>query len=291
MSESPSRGGFRAGILTRAWMLSTWSVASFAALFVVSTQLHGVRAHSPWADDPYDAVLSVAGLVLPFVWAVTSARLLRRRAASAIPAAAARTILRGAGVVLLLVWASSGACLAALTLHARHDAWGPWLGWLVALVAATGLSALVATAELARTARRLRPAGLAGGSGRPWAAEPDAIDDVAALLDTAGRSLARISSRLGRLLAFAGTALATVGSSRWGPRRHRITWCLGLALSFGAALAAWHGIAEGVPPTGPTAILVGAVFTSAGAVIVVVSYACLGTYLRLIRPERRPGRR
>jgi len=32
-------------------------------------------------------------------------------------------------------------------------------------------------------------------------------------------------------------------------------------------------------------------FASIGAAIVVVSYACLGTYLRLIRPERRPDRR
>src|SRR5947207_14713067 len=50
----------RARALTRAWALSTAAVAALAALWVVSTQLPAIRAHSPWAIDPYDAVLSVA---------------------------------------------------------------------------------------------------------------------------------------------------------------------------------------------------------------------------------------
>ena len=51
------------------------------------------------------------------------------------------------------------------------------------------------------------------------------------------------------------------------------------------------GIAEAAPDHWPTALLVDAMFASIGAAIVVVSYACLGTYLRLIRPEPHPGRR
>ena len=68
-------------------------------------------------------------------------------------------------------------------------------------------------------------------------------------------------------------------------------WCLALGLGFGFALAAWHGIAEAAPDHWPTALLVDAMFASIGVTIVVVSYACLGTYLRPIRPEPHPGRR
>ncbi len=282
--------------LTRAWVLSTAAAAALAALWVASTQLPTVRAHSPWSDDPYDAVLSVASLVLPFVWAVTTVRLLRWRSAAAaaavIPPATVRTIVRGIGVVLALVWAPVVAGVAALALHARHDAWGPRLGWLEGRVALTGVLALVASVDMARTRTRLRS--LAPAPRRAWGAapaEPDALDDVAGLLQTAGRSLARWSRRIGGLLAWGGTTVAAVAASRWGPRRHRLAWCLALALGFGAALAAWHGIAEGASAHWSTQLLVGAVFASAGAAIVVVSYACLGTYLRLIRPEPRPDPR
>jgi hypothetical protein len=299
MSEIRSADGPRAAALVRAWLLSTAAVASFAILWLASTQVRAVRAHSPWSDDPYDAVLSVASLVLPFVWAVTTVRLLRWRAAPILPVAAARTIVRGVGVVLALVWAPELACVVALALRARHGAWGPWLGWLQALVALTGLAGLVAGVDLVRTSARLRSPG--GEPRAGWGAaddhqadqpaEPDALDDLAVLLETTGRSLARSNEGGGRLLASVGTAVATVASARWGPRRHRVAWCLALGLGFGVMLAAWHGIAEGAPDHWPTALLVGAVFASVGAAIVVVSYACLGTYLRLIRPEDPPAHR
>lgn len=274
--------------LARAWLLSTAAVAALAALWLASTQVRAIRAHSPWADDPYDAVLSVASLVLPFVWAVTTARLLRWSPAPAAPPAAVRTLTRGIGVMLALVWAPVVATVASLAAYARGDAWGPWLGWLEALVAVTGALALVATVDLAMARRRLRAPGGAlapGWSGTP--AEPDALDDISALLETAGRSVAPSSRRLGRLLSTAGATVAAVASAAWGPRRHRVAWCMGLALGFGAALAAWHGLAEGVPARWTGGLAVSAVFTVVGAAIVVVSYACLGTYLRLIRPERR----
>ncbi|MDP9342015.1 MAG: hypothetical protein M3Q23_07925 [Actinomycetota bacterium] len=288
MSETLAADRHEARALGRAWLLATGSVVSIGVLFLVSTQLRAVRAHSSWSNDPYDAVLSVAGLVLPFVWGVTSARLLRWSVTTAVPAPAIRTISRGLGVVLILVWASVAACLVALAGHARHGAWGPWFSWLVALVVATGLSAVAATVQLTRTERRFRPEVKALGSGwRADPAEPDALDDIVTLLGVAGTLLRGVTPRVGGMLSWAARTLAAAASAPWGPRRHRGAWCVGLAVSFGVALAAWHGVMEGGAPTWPEGLLAGAVLAATGTALVLVSYASLGGYLRLIRPESR----
>jgi hypothetical protein len=54
-------------------------VVAFWALFVFSAELPDVRAHSPWAEDPYDAVISFAALLVPLVAVVTFVRCQRWR--------------------------------------------------------------------------------------------------------------------------------------------------------------------------------------------------------------------
>ena len=51
----------------RAANAAALAVASFLTLFVFSAEIPAVRAHSPWADDPYDAVVSFAALLIPLV--------------------------------------------------------------------------------------------------------------------------------------------------------------------------------------------------------------------------------
>jgi hypothetical protein len=270
----------------RTGVVAAGAVVSFGALFAISTQFPSIRAHSPWAEDPYDAVLSIAALVLPVVAAITCVRYLRWRRPDAIPVFAARQMLRGTAVTLGLVWASVGACIAALVFRARVDTWGPWLGWLLVPLAVTTIAAAIASSTLHRTWGLARQGPHANGPAQGGrVAEPDAIDDVAALLEDVGNLLARVAPALGSLLGAVGGELNRAMSSRWGPRRHRVLWCLVTAMVFGICLSAWHLVVEGAPSTWSGTLLVGATLAAVGAAVVVASYGLLGDFLRLIRPQ------
>jgi hypothetical protein len=286
MSDELAIAPVVANAVRRACLVAAGAALSFGALFAISTQFASIRAHSPWAEDPYDAVVSIAALVLPFVAAITCVRYLRWRRPGAIPVFAARQMLRGTAVALGLVWASVGACMAALVLRARVDTSGPWLGWLLVSLAVTIIAAVIASSTLQRTWRLAHagrhPDGLTQG-GRE--AEPDAIDDFAALLEDVGNLVARFAPALGSLFGAAGSELNEAMSSRWGPRRHRILWCLATAIVFGICLSAWHLVVEGAASTWSDTLVVGAILAAIGAAVVVVSYALLGDYLRLIRPQ------
>jgi hypothetical protein len=277
-----------ADAVRRTCVVAAGAVVSFGALFAISTQFASIRAHSPWAEDPYDAVVSIAALVLPFVAAITCVRYLRWRGPGAIPVFAGRQMLRGTAVTLGLVCASVGACIAALVLHARVDTWGPWLGWLLSPLALTTIAAVIASGMLHRTWGLARPGPHPDGPAQgEREAEPDAIDDFAALLEDVGNLVARFAPALGSLFGAAGGELNDAMSSRWGPRRHRILWCLATGIVFGICLAAWHILVEGAASTWSDTLVVGAILAAIGAVVVVASYALLGDYLRLIRSQPR----
>jgi hypothetical protein len=137
MIEMMQRGSGDAATVAvrRAGRLVVAVVVAFGLLFTVSTQIQSIRAHSPGAEDPYDAVVSIAGLILPVIAAITGLRFLRWRDVRTIPEPALRVLLRGIAVALGLVWATGVACVASVALRARADVWGLWFGLLVALVA------------------------------------------------------------------------------------------------------------------------------------------------------------
>ena len=66
------------------------AVMAFWALFVFSAELPAVRAHSPWAEDPYDVVDSFAALLVPLVAVLTFVRCQRWRGPATMPASAVR---------------------------------------------------------------------------------------------------------------------------------------------------------------------------------------------------------
>jgi protein-S-isoprenylcysteine O-methyltransferase Ste14 len=70
----------------RAANAAALAVVAFWALFVFSAQLPAVRAHSPWAEDPYDAVVSFVALLVPSVALLTFVRCQRWRQPAAMPA-------------------------------------------------------------------------------------------------------------------------------------------------------------------------------------------------------------
>ena len=84
-------------------------------MFVFSAELPSVRAHSPWAEDPYDVVISFAALLVPLVAVLTFVRCQRWRGLALMPAPALRQVMRGVGVVLLAI-----SVLAGYTLFGQY---------------------------------------------------------------------------------------------------------------------------------------------------------------------------
>ena len=91
------------------------AVVVFLALFVFSAELPSVRAHSPWAEDPYDVVISFAALLVPLVAVLTFVRCQRWRGLAPMSAPALRHVMRGVGVVLLAI-----SVLAGYTLFGQY---------------------------------------------------------------------------------------------------------------------------------------------------------------------------
>jgi hypothetical protein len=138
----PEEGWEETRVTLRAANAAASTVVAFWTLFVVSTQISPVREHSPWAEDPYDAVVSFAALVVPVVAAVTFMRCQRWRGSRPMPAYAIRQILRGVGVALAGIGATVIVGVAALLAQVRAEPWGLWFGLLVL----TGTLALCAAA-------------------------------------------------------------------------------------------------------------------------------------------------
>jgi hypothetical protein len=253
------------------------SAACFFLLFIASSQLPTVRATSAWADDPYDAVISVVALILPVVALITWLRGLRWRSPRAIPVAALRQLLRGATVVWLLVGAGLLACLAALVAAGGLAAVDRLPPIVVVLLVITTLAAATSLLAVTVAWRTIRP--VLGGAVPGLV--PDLFDDVEAL--ATGIVTASATPPAARRAVEAGAA----ATRRLARPIRAAPWrsCLVLAVAFGSALSVWHSVAEGLPSTAAGFVIL-PVYAAFGTGIVIVAYASVGRYLELIRHER-----
>jgi len=246
------------------------AVVAYAALWLVSTQAAAVRAISPFADDPWDAVASSAAIFLPVVAGATWIRSLRHREA-VVPDATARRIRWGSGLAAAIVLVAAGVDAEAILTIGYSPGAGPAAAVLTAGVGVACLLALIALlldvrASTGHTDRTLFST-----------AEPDVVDDLLALATkVAPVGLRRPVARL------AAATEAFLDGSAISPRRHR--WAFGVVVSLAAGVAfdAWHAVREG-PWIDATVPLIFGTVVAAGVLAVY-----LGTVipLRLLRPPR-----
>jgi hypothetical protein len=232
---------------------------AWAALYLLTTQIASVRAVSPFADDPWDAVASYAAIGMPLVVGATWIRSLRHRGPR-LHAATARRIRTGVAIALLIIGVNVVSDLVAL-LVVPSESPGSGLSWIVATVVAAGVVTLIATALLVRAMRVARPA-------PPDASEPDLLDDLLGLASEVP-GLARVVGPVDRFLA----------SSAASPRRHRLIFGLLSALAAGLAFDVWHAIVEG-PWASPFAVALFALLVGVGVLVI---YLVTLVPLRLVR--------
>jgi hypothetical protein len=250
------------------------AVLVYAVLWVVSTQVKPIRAVSPFAEDPWDAIASFAAIILPFVAGATWIRSLRHREPS-LAGATARRIRWGSTVsaaIVLVASAADAQAIAAVGFPPHAGSVAGLLAILVALATAASAIALVLTAVAARVAGQSREAATDDPS------EPDIVDDMLDLLSEVARLVG-----LGAVARRVAAAIERfLDGSAWSPRRHAVGFGLVLALAGGAGFATWHAIREGPSPSWAAP----AVFTILAGSGILAGY--LGTLrpLRLLRPPR-----
>ena len=235
------------------------AVVAWAALYLVTAQIKDVRAASPFADDPWDIVVSYAAIFLPIVVGATLVRSLRHRGPH-LGTATARRIRTGVGIALFTVGVNVVSDALALVVVPAPATDGR-LTLIIGLVLVVGVSTVAGLVFLVRAMRMAGPASAD-------ASEPDVLDDLLGL----GAEIPGVARLVRPLDRF-------VSSSPASPRRHRLIFGLLAALAAAIGFDIWHAIVEGpwasLPVLALFATLVG------GGVFVV--YAITLVPLRLIR--------
>jgi hypothetical protein len=197
----------------------------WAALYLVTTQIQDVRVASPFADDPWDIVVSYSAIFLPIVVGATLVRSLRHRGPH-LEATTARRIRTGVGIALLTIGANVASDALALFVVPAPATDGR-LTLIIGLVVAAGVATSGAVVFLVRAMR-------IGGPAARDASEPDLLDDLLSLAAEIP-GVARLVRPLDRF----------VSSSPASPRRHRLIFGLLAALAAAIAFDVWHAIVEG----------------------------------------------
>ncbi|MEV5877357.1 hypothetical protein AB0L75_24630 [Streptomyces sp. NPDC052101] len=131
--------------------VSLGGAAVFEALTVLATQDKTVRAVSPWQDDPYDVMVSLAQFTVPMLALVIALRLLAWRAPGG--ADRARQTMRAAGAMTTLVGLTLAfECVAVIA--RTPSSFSGWASVLISGLAVNSVLTVVAAAWLVRCRRR-----------------------------------------------------------------------------------------------------------------------------------------
>lgn len=241
--------------------------AAFTVFAAVTTQDRAVRAHSPWQDDPYDALVSFTQLLVPVMVAAGVARAQLCRRLEPLPAARLDGLVRAARLVVLLVAATAGVDVVAVALGTHREAWTP-------VTAAISLAAAALVGAAGVVWLRLRAVDVPGGRG----AGPDWAADAGALL----RAWATSPSPLRAPLRRAARVVDRLVDGWVRPRP--VTAAAALALAAGGLESAVIGWRE----KGFGALLAFVVVVEVTSVFSALVAA--NGYLRVLRVDRPLGR-
>jgi hypothetical protein len=245
---------------------ATWTVLSAAAfvVFVATKQIKLLYNHAPWANDPFDAVISLAMVFVPLLTLGLLAQLLACRSTPSVPPFRQRSVLRACRLTTAIAAIAVVACWTSVLVGANHRQWRA--GATTVLVALLAVASLLIGAAVIVLARAPRPAaGLAPPTGTDWAAD---LVRLAASLARCGGPLAPPALALIRVIDMKVVARV---------RARPVLTATMFALLFGAITATNQGIREGYDWS--AAMLFATLQASAMFAFLIVA----GAYLGLIR--------
>lgn len=278
----------------RAITEAVWLTIAATLFFSIAFQLskHGqFEPINPFANDPYDAVGSIAfqvALAGALIAAVRWARGLGELAFSARRGwlTTHALVVSLASIAVTLATDALGVALNPLT---QGSVWETALVLLFVFVGVVAVAAGIATASSTRSLRLL-PATPETSPNNTFA---DLFDDALVIADRLGEWLAARVPPVARPVKWGvglGTrALGWLNRSWISPRAHAWRFCLACGLIFGAGLLTTELLVEGPPPSMGIAFLLTAIFLTAETVAVAAGYLLFGGWLG-IRPPLRANR-
>jgi hypothetical protein len=291
-SEQLGDTKWRAVVAALSWatILTVLAGGAYGVLFQ-GGKFGPFRGINPFAEDPADAVGSIAVQVIVVAQLITVARLIRVRAELAALPGKARWLLQGNALTLAAVWVS----LVADTLaEMQQPTWGISLYGKLLVVGLAGVAALalIASAALWRAWRLVRREELwQPGRTRPEQLA-EAIGDLwAALLAVVGWAARRVT-----ILEPIYHWLNSLSESRWlqrltsiswlDPRGHPWRFCFTVSLAAGLAIALAQQLEEGPPADWALAVGVAALFVGIELAAALLGFLTLGGLLGLRPPLR-----
>ncbi len=278
----------RAALLTFAASLIFW------AFFQISKSPN-FAAVNPFAEDPVDAIGSIAVQVACAVSVLTLARAAQVSRAPIAPTYKGRLILRGNFIALLAI----GVTLAAdAFMELQHPIWDTSI-WGQLLVAGLGTVALIACAAGLITAAAARRLSATRALEWPPLSQAGSLDEALGdlwalalmILAWFGHRLPWLSRPIRWLENLGNRLFEWLMSWPWiGPRSHPWRFCTSVGLLIGIGLALAHALEEGPSINLALAALASAIFVGVELVAVLIGYLALGGFLGL-RPPLKFHRR
>jgi hypothetical protein len=232
-------------------------------------EIKPLYVHTPWMDDPYDAVVSSTAFFVPLVVGLALLRIPLCRRDQPLPIPRAMDLLRSSHLVL---WAAAITLMAdwvSVATRANQASWNGSSKLAIGLLSLTSLVVAKAGMDLRRASSKLRQVNRVD-------TESDWLDDAVLLTLAAAR----------RLGAWTDTGIRC---GRWVEqhalpfiRRHPLLTAASAAAGFGTATTGSQGVGEGIGPR-PVLLLYFGVAASAMYAFLAVG----GAYLGLVRSERQ----
>jgi len=211
----------------------------FVWFALLTTQAKALRAHSPWQDDPYDAVVSFTIFFVPLVLVYCVVRASVCTRAVPLPIQRARSLLRAMWLTVCLIAVTVGVDWVGVVLGAHRASWTRQTALLVGFLVATSLVAVVAAAYVRVAARQ--PVWQGRFDPR---SSPDLAADVLTLSQDVARRL-RLPEPVARRMSI---MLRGFIEGTWGLRRHPLLWAGAVSVAFGLVVAAGASQEEGLSP-------------------------------------------
>ncbi len=257
-------GDPRRKLIGRAVVGMLLTAAAFVAFAWITKQVVWLSAHSPWAEDPYDAVVSFTFFFVPLVAGLCLVRLPLCRSDKPQSVERMVDLLRGSRVAIAAVLVTLVADWASVLLRSNQASWSASTGILVGLLALLTTVTVAATVVLRRALTQPLPAADRGAASADWFA------DIVAIADQACRHIGPLGPLGRRAVGWTDHhAVAVI-------RRRPLAAAAAAALGFGAMIAASMSFEEGVAPVLGLFFVVGAAGMFAFLVVA-------GSYLGLVR--------
>ncbi len=225
MVDKHLHSSFRSTML--AATTATITGLGFVAFFYYTTQIMSVRNSSPWANDPYDFVMSYAIIIMPILLVLLWVRMLQYRRSHEVTLPVLLLMLRTSSFINGLVT----VVLITDTLALLHSIYlsDTWTLNLVLVLLTLALVCVVSLSFLIKAVYEFQP--ITRGKMLVWSDHADAMEDAFLILPFTKTTKAEFQHFLSK--------------NKLSPRRHILWYGIIVSALFGVALSTWHGIIEG----------------------------------------------